>query len=89
MALTRRHARPSLATGTGVAKSRHEQARAGVDPEERNESRFEQQRAATLAQGRSGHGGARRAFRKWRRTPDSLRLAEPFLATDEFQNKQL
>ena len=27
-----------------------------------------------------------RAFEKWRRTPDSLHLAEPFLATDDFQD---
>ena len=36
-----------------------------------------------------GHGGSGRAFGKWRRTPDSLRLAEPFLDADDFQNKQL
>ena len=35
-------------------------SRSRVDPEERNESRFEQQKAATLAQGRRGHGEARR-----------------------------
>ena len=33
-----------------------------------------------------GYGGTRRAFGKWRRTPDSLRLAEPFLAMEDFQN---
>ena len=33
-----------------------------------------------------GYGWTRRAFGKWRRTPNLLRLAEPFLAADGFQN---
>ena len=33
-----------------------------------------------------GYGGTRRALGKRRRSPDSLRLAEPFLATEDFQN---